>query len=411
MTESGNSKSGEAESRQDPDTPFKSVLSIALIGPGDDRRRSFMSVLSGFPGTDIHEFTSFPPDLDELPRTVGEKYDVVILDVDSDPDYVFDLVERISSSSSASVMVYSADADVKQAVRFMRAGAREYFTLPLAMAEIAGALKRAATHPPATPVQAPRVGGQVFVFLGAKGGCGVTSIASNFATLVALESNQSTLLIDFGQPLGDAGINLGMATATYSTDNALQDPSRLDSRFLSSLVNKHSSGLSVLAAPNDFPPAQQALEGIDKLMDVARQSFSYVVVDAGSRTDLMETKLFDESSVIYLVAQVGISELRNSNRIINRYFSLRLRSLQIVLNRYTHKALLFDDNQITKALTRPADWKIPDDYATARRTENTGTPIALEDSPITLALRQMARSACGIVEDKSKKKGFSLFRK
>jgi len=228
--------------------------------------------------------------------------------------------------------------------------------------------------------------------------------------MVAQESNQGTLLIDFGLPLGDAGINLGMATASYSTDNALQDPSRLDARFLSSLVEKHSSGLSVLAAPGDFPANPPTLEGIDKLMEVARENFSYIVVDVGSRTDLMESKLFEESSTVYLITQVGISELRNSNRMINRFFSLRIRSLQIVINRYTPKTLLFDDAQITKALTRPANWKIPDDYATARRTENSGSPIALDNSPISLVIRQMAKSACGIVDEK-KKKGFSLFKK
>jgi len=410
MTESGNSKSGEQDSRQAPDTPVKSVLSVALIGPDDDRRKAFMIGLSRHQNSNIHEYTSFPPDLDVLPRTVGEKYDVVILDVDSDPDYVFDLVERICSSSSACVMLYSATPDVKQAVRFMRAGAREYFTLPVAAAELEGALHRAATQPPPAPVQTSKITGQVMVFLGSKGGCGVTSIAANFAMMVAQESNQGTLLIDFGLPLGDAGINLGMATASYSTDNALQDPSRLDARFLSSLVDKHSSGLSVLSAPGDFPANPPTLEGIDKLIEVARENFSYVVVDAGSRTDLMESKLFEESSTIYLITQVGISELRNSNRMINRFFSLRIRSLQIVINRYTPKTLLFDDAQITKALTRPANWKIPDDYATARRTENSGSPIALDNSPISLVIRQMAKSACGIVDEK-KKKGFSLFKK
>ncbi len=410
MTEPGNSKSGEQEPRPAPDTPIKSVLSIALIGPDDDRRKALMTVLADCPGTRIHEFMSFPPNLDELPRTVGEKYDVVILDVDSDPDYVFDLVGRICSSSPASVMVYSAEADVKQAVRFMRAGASEYFTLPVVVAELSGAIARAAANPHAPTVPAAKTAGQVFVFLGAKGGCGVTSIAANFAMLVAQESKQSTLLIDLGLPLGDAGINIGMAGANYSTANALQDPSRLDTRFLSSLVEKHASGLSVLAAPGDFPSSQPTLEGIDKLIDIARQSYSYVVVDLGSRIDLMESTLFDESSTIYLITQVGISELRNSNRLINRYFSLRLRSLQIVLNRYTPKALLFDDTQIAKALTRPANWMIPDDWATARRTENSGTPIALEHSPISVAIRQMARAACGIVEEK-KKKGFSLFKK
>jgi pilus assembly protein CpaE len=411
MTESGNSKSGEADPRLAPDTLVKSTLSIALIGPNDERRKSFLSVLSARQNVDIHEFTTFPPDLTDLPRTVGEKYDVVILDVDSDPEYVFALVERICTTSPASVMVYSAGADVKQAVRFMRAGAREFFTLPVAPAELASALTRAATNPPLAQAQASRTEGQVFVFLGAKGGCGVTSLCANFAMIVAQETNQATLLVDFGQPLGDAGINLGMVTASYSTDNALQDPSRLDARFLSSLVEKHPSGLCVLAAPGDFTSTVPTPEGIDKLIEIARHNYNYVVVDAGSRTDLMESKLFDESSVVYLITQVGISELRNSNRLINRYFSLRMRSLQIVLNRYTHKALLFDDAQITKALTRPANWKVPDDYATARRTEGSGTPIAMEDSPISLMLRQMARTACGIVEDKSKKKGFSLFRK
>ena len=411
MTESGNSKNGEPDPRHAPDTLLKSVLSIALIGPDDTRRKAVLDALSEYPGARVNEFSSFPPDLDELPRTVGERYDVVVLDADSDPDYVFSLVERISSANSASVMVYSADSDVKQAVRFMQAGAREYFTLPLLPAEAVAALIRAAAHPPAVQTPILKSAGQVFVFIGSKGGCGVTSLASNFAMLVAQESAQATLLIDFGLPLGDAGINLGMATPNYSTANALQDPSRLDARFLSSLVERHPSGLSVLAAPNDFSSSAPTTEGIDKLIDLARQNFGYIVVDAGSRIDLMESNLFEESSTVFLISQVGVSELRNANRMITRYFSLRLRSLQIVLNRYTPKALLFDDAQIAKALTRPADWKIPDDYATARRTENTGTPIALESSPISIALRQMARAACGLNEDKSKKKGFSLFRK
>jgi Flp pilus assembly CpaE family ATPase len=125
----------------------------------------------------------------------------------------------------------------------------------------------------------------------------------------------------------------------------------------------------------------------------------------------MESTLFDQASTVYLITQVGISELRNANRMINQFFVVRGRSLQIVLNRYTAKTLIFDDAQIAKALTRTANWKIPDDYATARRTQNTASPLALEDSPISLAIRQMARAACGLSDEKSKKKGFSLFKK
>jgi pilus assembly protein CpaE len=411
MTESGNSSSGEPDSRLTPDSPVGGVLSIALIGPNDDRRRAILNILSGQESARVSEFISFPLDLEEQPKAVSERYEVVILDVDSDPDYVFALVEKISANNSVYVMVYSAEPDVKQAVRFMRAGARDYFTLPFSPAEISSALARAAVHPPTAQAAPVKTNGQIMVFLGAKGGCGVTSIAANFALLVAQETAQSTLLIDFGLPLGDAGINLGMNTATYSTGNALQDLSRLDSRFLNSLIEKHTSGLSVLAAPNDFTAPALVTEGVNRLVEIARQNFHYVVVDLGSRIDMMETTLFDESSLVYLVTQVGISELRNSNRMITRFFSLRMRSLQVIVNRYTPKALLFDDAQIAKALTRPADWKIPDDYATARRTENTGTPMAMETSPISIALRAMARAACGISEEKGKKKGFSLFKK
>ena len=410
MTESGNSKNSEPESRQTPDTPVKSVLSIALIGSDEKRRSEFLNLLSGRPGTDLHEFVSFPPDLNDLPRNLAEKYDVVILDVDGDPDFVFELVLRISALGQASVMVYSADADVKQAVRFMRAGARDYFTLPLVSKELEAALLRAATVQRAVTPGSRTAAGKVMVFVGAKGGCGVTSLASNFAMSVAQVSGQGTLLIDFGVPLGDTAINLGMV-ASYSTANALRDPSRLDANFLSSLLSRHASGLSVLAAPGDFPPEQPAIEAINKLVTVARQNFSYIVVDVGSRIDLMESTLFEESSTVYLIAQVGITELRNANRMINQFFPLRNRSLQIVLNRYTSKTLLFDDSQISNALTRPANWRIPDDWSTARRTQNTATPIALQDSPISHAIRQMARAACGLGEEVPKKKGFSLFKK
>ena len=410
MFEFENSRNGEPDSRQGSDTPIKTSLTVALIGPDEGRRRAFMSVLSGRQSTEVREFTSYPKNLEEVPQSLGSPLDVVIIDADCDPDYVFDLVARISSASTAAVMVYSAEADVKQAVRFMRVGAREYFTLPLAPAEVAGALTRASVPQAAVPVQVPKSAGQVFVFLGTKGGCGVTSISANFASSVAVETSQSTLLIDLGQPLGDAAINLGMV-ANYSTANALREYARLDSSFLNTLLTKHESGLSILAAPNEFPKDAPPIEAFDKLLTVARQGFNYVVVDLGSRVDLMDSSLFEESSTVFLVTQVGITELRNANRFIGQYFALRGRSLQIVLNRYTANSLLFDDSQITKALTRPAHWKIPDDYSTARRTQTTATPIALEDSAITQVIRQMVRSACGLPDEKPRKKGFSLFGK
>jgi pilus assembly protein CpaE len=145
------------------------------------------------------------------------------------------------------------------------------------------------------------------VFLGAKGGCGVTTLAANFALALAQESTGKTLLIDLGLPLGDAAINLGIKTE-YSVSNALQQSDRLDARLLSTLVVKHNTGLSVLASPSEFSDKKLSPDSLDRLVSVAREAYDFVVADVGSRIDLLGTSLFDRSAIVYLIAQVGITE-------------------------------------------------------------------------------------------------------
>jgi len=228
------------------------VLSIAVIDPDDHCRKEVAGALAGFLGITIREYSSFPADLEDLPQMLEKRYDVVLIGIDSDPEYAFDVVESICAHNSTAVMVYSSQTQLELAIRFMRAGAREFLTVPLLRADIVGALARASIRRSAG-CHGKRAGRRLFVFLGSKGGCGVTTIASNFAVALAQESGQRTLLIDFGLPLGDAAINLGMVSE-YSTANALHDSSRLDPNFLRSLLAKHSSGLSVLASPGEFSP-------------------------------------------------------------------------------------------------------------------------------------------------------------
>lgn len=388
----------------------RNVLSIALIGPHEQHRRAMAMALGKHPAAVVHEFPSYSSAQEQLPRLLEDRYSVIIVDADSNPDAALDLAETVCTTSHTSVMAYSSQADVKLAIRFMRVGVREFFTLPVEGTEVVEALNRASTRQPGQQ-PAEYVPSKVLVFLGTKGGCGVTALASNFAVALAQESERSTLLIDLGLPLGDAAINLGMVTE-FSIANAVREANRLDSNFLRTLLVTHASGLSVLAAPSDFrADAAPDNESMNKLMAIARLNFEYVVVDIGSRVDLLGSSIFDESSIIYLVTQVGISELRNANRMISQFFPRRTDNLQIVLNRYKPATMLFDDKHIEKALTRQAQWKIPDDYQSARRTQNTATPMALADSPISQAIHQMARAACGLPAEKEEKKRiFSFFR-
>jgi pilus assembly protein CpaE len=391
---------------QDPDALGTNLLTIALMGPEQQRRGAVAMALSGLQAGMTREFSAYP-ELDEIPKIMEDGYDVVIVDLDSNSEYALDLIEAICARGTATVMVYSSRADSELLVRCMRAGAREFLTLPFSAGTIGEAMVRASVRRP-THKPVKKSIGKLFVFLGAKGGSGVTTLACNFAVSLAHESTQTTLLIDLHLPLGDAALDLGI-TAQYSTINALQNASRLDSNFLSKLLTKHSSGLSVLAAPGKFTPVQTNNDEIDKLLAVARQDFDYVVVDAGTRLDLADSSLFDQATAIYLVTQVSIPELRNSNRLVSEFFVKTANKLEIVLNRYTPRSLGVDEEHITKALTRPPTWRVPNDYATARRTQNTATPLSLEDSPISRVIRSMARTASGVAPVQEKKKRFGIF--
>ena len=401
-----NSSSARYSESHDSESHSADHLSIALIGPDKERRKEVASALAECPRAEVREFSSYPPALDDVPRLLEQYHDVILIDLDSNPEYAVKLVESICSKDSATVMVYSEKADRDMVVRCMRAGSREYLTLPLEQNTMPEALGRAAPVRHSTNRPEKRTNGRTLVLLGAKGGSGVTTIACNLAVALAQESGQSTLLIDFGLPMGDAALNLGIV-AEYSTDNALLDPGRLDASFLSKLLVKHRSGLFVLAAPSKVPKVQASHDGIDKLLTIARRNFDNVVVDLGSRLDLMETALFTDAETIFLVTQAGISELRNSNRLIGQFFSEDSQRLEIVINRYDPHSLGVTEEHIAKALTMPARWKIPDDYSSARQMQSQAAPEAVADSPISRLFRQMARSVCGLPSPPDKKSGFS----
>lgn len=377
------------------------ALSVALIAPDEGRRYAMTGALKGAPCR-LEQQLSFYPAIDQVPQLLKREFDAILLDLDSYPEQALDLLENICGVSQATVMVFSGRVDSEMMLRCMRAGAREFLTLPVTQASLAEAMVRtAARRPSGRP--AVKTDGRLDVFCGAKGGAGVTTVATNFAVSSAKESGTRVLLLDLDLPLGDTALQLGL-TPQYSTIDALENHARLDTNLLSRLVTQHSSGLYLLGAPGTWIRHEVRADAINKLIQVARQEFDSIVVDAGSRFQFLETALFAQEATVYLVSHVGISELRNSNRILSELFPASLPKVEVILNRHSASTLGVDDDHITKALTRPAQWRIPEDKATVREMQATATPLALGESQVARVIRQMARTACGLNKDPEKKK-------
>ena len=78
---------------------------------------------------------------------------------------------------------------------------------------------------------------------------------------------------DLNLRLGDAALTLGLA-GDFSTLDALENENRLDSDLVSKLLVRHSSGLKVLAAPEEHTTAEPAASAVMKLVQILRGRFS-----------------------------------------------------------------------------------------------------------------------------------------
>ena len=367
-------------------------LTIALIGPHEGRRSAVAAALDGTRQASVREFDSYPPEPEHLQRLLAS-FDILMLDLDSDPDAALEMVKTASARNAAMIIVYSENADPRYAVRFMRAGASEFLLLPLEQGAAADALVRTTHALHAKPPAPERAQGKLLVFTGSKGGSGVTTVACNVAIALAQRPDQRILLIDLAFPIGDAALCLGIA-AGFSTEDALRDIDRLDGASLENLLVQHRSGIFVLAAPTNVPEVEVSKDSVEKLIAIARREFDQVIVDVGSRIDVAAKVLFEHASTNYLVIQTGISELRNSNRLITQFFRDESRNLEIVINRFDsnfHETV--NEDVITKALGMPVRWKLPNDQDAARALRSG--EIGLTETHISRISLEMASAITG----------------
>jgi pilus assembly protein CpaE len=302
-------------------------------------------------------------------------------------------------------MVYSSTSNPELMSRSMRAGAREFLTDIIPNAVIQDALFRAAAR---RSLQNKRVSGEAFVFWGAKGGSGVTTIATNFALALRMETAAGVALIDLNCRMGDVGVLLGISPR-FTVMEALNNAKRLDQELIAPLFTEHRSGLNVLAAPDAYDPSV-VIEprAVGKLLNVVRDQYAYAVVDAAHLGNAGQA-LLETAKTIYLVTQLDIPSLRNAQRMVSYMRGAGHSNIELVINRHDARKSDIDDAQVFKAVGLHPKWKLPNDYAAARRASNVGSPLIYEKSAASAGIRAMARAATGKSDVIEKRKGLGLF--
>jgi pilus assembly protein CpaE len=297
---------------------------------------------------------------------------------------------RRAHSQSAIVVVVSK-LDPQFMLNAMRAGVNECLPEPLTREMIDEALRSVVVG------NQPEPAGQVFAFVGAKGGVGTTTLAVNTAAALHKQTKSPALMIDLHLVHGDAALFFG-SDPRFSVVDAIENVHRVDESFFSGLVEKTRSGVHVLGSSSRPIHGAMDPQRTRALLDFAKHKYPYTVLDV-PRSDFAMLDALDPVTSIVITTSQEVSALRSATHtaetLRQRYGAARVR---LVLNRFDKNAAVATSD-IERVLGEPLKHQIPSDYRVAVEAVNTGIPLVLGDSKLAKSVRNMATDLAGIAKD------------
>ena len=375
-------------------------LSITIIGTADRQLEDLLR------GPNVRLKSLAVADLLALAQPTASQPDVVILDLRDSGALPPTLTTLKRQHPSTGVVIVAARMDPVLMLEAMRAGVNEWVADPLTAAELNAAIERVGNTARSASVQ-----GQIFAFIGAKGGVGTTTIAVNVATALAQAmEDERTLLMDFHLSYGDAAVFLG-AEPRFSVADAMENTHRLDEAFFESLVvQSKSTGVHLLAS------AERAVGSVDMrristLLQFAATHYRYTFLDV-PRSEAAVLDSLEGVANIMIVANQELATVRNAGRIAatlrQRYGKDRVK---IVISRYDKQAEI-NNEDVERVVGSPVKYTVPSDYRAALNSLNKGRPLALDkESKLAPAFQAMAFDLAGIRMEKpvEKEKSGGLF--
>ena len=240
--------------------------------------------------------------------------------------------------------------------------------------------------------------GQVFAFVGAKGGLGTTTLTVNTAAMLSRVTKADVLLIDCHIGHGDAALFLGVEPR-FSILDALENVHRIDEAFFNSIVEKTKAGIDLLAASDRISHGAVDPQRVRALIDFAASRYRYVLLDL-PRTDTSTLDALEIVSTVVVVTSQELPSLRSAGRLAHmlrtRYGSSRVMA---VMNRFDRRADIAHAD-VERVIGDAVKHLIPSDYRVAIEALNVGRPVALDQGALADSFRSLAGDLGGIVKQK-----------
>jgi pilus assembly protein CpaE len=288
------------------------------------------------------------------------------------------------------VLVVASESDPTVLLEAMRAGANEFLQEPLSAPALEQAVSRLLAHR-----GAPAANGEVFAFVGAKGGVGTTTAAVNVATALAKVAPSQTLLVDLHLAHGDAAILFG-AEPRFSIIDALENTHRFDEAFFRGLVTPTKAGPELLASSDRALLPFGDVQRFRSVLEFAAQLYRYVILDV-PRSDGTALDALGAASQIVVVTNQELSAARSASRLAAALRQRYGRDRVLVIVSRVDKHAEITQTDIEKVVGSKIDHMLPSDYRLALDALNRGRPLALHNHNILAAgFRGLARSLAKI---------------
>jgi pilus assembly protein CpaE len=161
--------------------------------------------------------------------------------------------------------------------------------------------------------------GKIVSFIGARGGVGTTTLATNLAWHLANQQSRRVALVDLDLQNGDSALLLNINT-TPGLRDALANPLRLDHLLLDRIMTPHGERLFVLGSEEPLHDnVQFAASAIDTLFSVLRSQFHYIIVDVPRTPAPAYRRAVEIADRRVIVVDQTMRAMRDVVRLVNMF--------------------------------------------------------------------------------------------